>query len=324
MASQMSSSGSGGGGGGNAIKLVATDSGPGAVPLAGVVNVVGGTNINTTDSSNNALINLDDDITITSAVIGDVEISGNSIETTDTDQNLVLTPNGAGAVSIDYLNQSSTIVTDGFSDLTDVGAMTNGQLAIGSTGSTPVANTLTAGSGISITNAAGSITINSTGSGGAGFIEWQKIIYRGTGQQTFTMERNKGYITDSNQAYIDHTSQATPYYPVFLNLPDPDDVQVGDVVAVASIGSGRTVILIPQTDNTTLLPYSADPTTGFQSLQYPGGIYSNSLSAVWLQYMGVIFVSSGIQQFVPTWMTFRVQGQWRRQSPLPNGTFKLM
>lgn len=42
-------------------------------------------------------------------------------------------------------------------------APTDGQLLIGSTGLTPVLNTLTAGSGISIANAAGSITITNTG-----------------------------------------------------------------------------------------------------------------------------------------------------------------
>ena len=47
--------------------------------------------------------------------------------------------------------------------LTTTTAPTNGQLLIGSTGSAPVAATLTAGTGMSITNAAGSITLNNTG-----------------------------------------------------------------------------------------------------------------------------------------------------------------
>jgi hypothetical protein len=46
-----------------------------------------------------------------------------------------------------------------------LGPLTNGQLIIGSTGSAPVAATLTAGTGITVTNAAGSITIAATGSG---------------------------------------------------------------------------------------------------------------------------------------------------------------
>jgi hypothetical protein len=47
--------------------------------------------------------------------------------------------------------------------VTSTAAPTNGQILIGSTGSAPVAATLTAGTGVSITNGAGSITINNTG-----------------------------------------------------------------------------------------------------------------------------------------------------------------
>lgn len=42
---------------------------------------------------------------------------------------------------------------------------TNGQLIIGSTGAFPVAATITAGSGITVTNGAGSVTIAATGGG---------------------------------------------------------------------------------------------------------------------------------------------------------------
>src|ERR1700733_1125474 len=44
-----------------------------------------------------------------------------------------------------------------------VGPLTNGQLIIGSTGAAPQAQTLTAGTGISITNGAGSVTVSATG-----------------------------------------------------------------------------------------------------------------------------------------------------------------
>ena len=50
------------------------------------------------------------------------------------------------------------------SALTALGAATNGQLPIGSTGADPVLATLTAGTGISITNGAGSISIAVSGS----------------------------------------------------------------------------------------------------------------------------------------------------------------
>lgn len=47
--------------------------------------------------------------------------------------------------------------------LGSTGAMTDGQLVIGSTGANPVLGTITAGNGIAITNGAGSITIDSLG-----------------------------------------------------------------------------------------------------------------------------------------------------------------
>jgi hypothetical protein len=51
-------------------------------------------------------------------------------------------------------------------------AMTNGQLLIGSTGLNPVLGTLTAGAGVTITNAAGSITIAVPGTS----VFWQEIV----------------------------------------------------------------------------------------------------------------------------------------------------
>ncbi len=52
--------------------------------------------------------------------------------------------------------------------LTTTSAPTNGQVLIGSTGAAPVAATLTAGTGISITNSAGGISIAANSSGNAG------------------------------------------------------------------------------------------------------------------------------------------------------------
>lgn len=66
-------------------------------------------------------------------------------------------------------------------------ALTNGQVLIGSTGVAPVASTLTAGTGISITPAAGSITIATSGSGSA----WVDVT-----TSTQAMSVNTGYIAD--------------------------------------------------------------------------------------------------------------------------------
>ena len=55
----------------------------------------------------------------------------------------------------------------GNGSLGGVGPLTSGQVIIGATGGAPQAQTLTAGTGIAITNAAGSVTIAATGGGGA-------------------------------------------------------------------------------------------------------------------------------------------------------------
>lgn len=61
---------------------------------------------------------------------------------------------------------NSVQVNGGSGTFAGVGPLTNGQLVIGSTGAAPQPATLTAGSGISITNAAGAITIAASGGGG--------------------------------------------------------------------------------------------------------------------------------------------------------------
>lgn len=88
----------------------------------------------------------------------------------------VLTSNGAGALptwqvagggstGISGATANGAMYALGATTATSTGALTNGQLLIGSTSATPVAATLTAGSNITITNAAGSITIAQTTAG---------------------------------------------------------------------------------------------------------------------------------------------------------------
>lgn len=61
------------------------------------------------------------------------------------------------------------LVAEGASAFNPI-VLTNGQLLVGSTGADPSAATLTAGTGISITNGAGSITIASSAVSGGGWI----------------------------------------------------------------------------------------------------------------------------------------------------------
>ena len=60
---------------------------------------------------------------------------------------------------------NTMLIADLTGHIISPGAATNGQVLIGSTGAAPALSTLTAGAGIAITNAAGSITISSPGGG---------------------------------------------------------------------------------------------------------------------------------------------------------------
>lgn len=83
---------------------------------------------------------------------------------------------------------NNAVLTTGATGIPVLTALSsNGQLIIGSGSGAPIAATLTAGTGISITNAANSITINSTGSG----FTWTDV----TGA-TQTIVAQNGYITD--------------------------------------------------------------------------------------------------------------------------------
>lgn len=110
-------------------------------------------------------------------------------------------------------------IAEGASNFTFLGPLTNGQLLIGSTGADPVPATLTAGTNISLVNAAGAITINSTGL--AGFA-W--TVVTGASQ---TMVSNNGYIT--NNAGL-----------VTLTLPATSSV--GDEIDVIGKGAGGWLV----------------------------------------------------------------------------------
>lgn len=73
----------------------------------------------------------------------------------------------AGANMLDIVITGTTfhslLVGNSSGSLANLGVATNGQLPIGSTGADPVLATLTAGTGVSIANGVGSITISSSG-----------------------------------------------------------------------------------------------------------------------------------------------------------------
>ena len=112
--------------------------------------------------------------------------------------------------------------------------MTNGMLAIGSTSATPVAATLTAGTGITITNGAGSIQIDSTG------ITWNEE----TGTSANIAIEN-GYIAN-NSSLITFTLPAT--------------AAIGDTFRI--VGKGTGLFKVAQNASQTIHFIDSDTTTG--------------------------------------------------------------
>jgi len=98
------------------------------------------------------------------------------------------------------------------------GAMTNGQMIIGSTGATPVVGTISAGAGISITPGAGTLNIAATGSG----IGWSTIA--GTTQAAAV---DNGYV-------VGNAAQTTVTLPAVF--------AVGATVEVRGLGAGGWIL----------------------------------------------------------------------------------
>lgn len=93
-------------------------------------------------------------------------------------------PASQGGTGLSSPAAHQLMVTAGSSPFTLLGVASNGQIPIGSIGSDPVLNTITAGSGISIANGPGTITISAS----TGTITWQTI----SASQTLAIDH--GYI----------------------------------------------------------------------------------------------------------------------------------
>lgn len=103
----------------------------------------------------------------TTAVAGIIEIATNAEAVAGTETALAIVPSSLKAMLGD-LTDHSLLVGSGAAAVTALGAATHGQLPIGSTGADPVLAALTAGAKIAITNAAGSITVATTGAAASG------------------------------------------------------------------------------------------------------------------------------------------------------------
>jgi hypothetical protein len=142
--------------------------------------------------------------------------------------------NGTGTFSAPTITLHGTVIGAASNNIASLGVATNGQLVIGSTGADPVLAALTPGTGITITNGAGTITIASTGGG----FTWTDV----TGATQALLAQN-GYVTD-------HTN-------VTYTLPASG--ALGDIIKiVGKLG----ITTIAQNANQQILIGSASSTVG--------------------------------------------------------------
>ena len=126
--------------------------------------------------------------------------------------------NGTGTFTGVTVTNHSPLIGAASNGITSLGPLTNGQLLIGNTGADPTAATLSAGTGISITNGTGSITINAS----AGGINWNEV----TGTSA-SASINNGYLT--NNAGL-------------VTVTLPVTAAQFTVIAVAGLGAGGWLI----------------------------------------------------------------------------------
>ncbi len=161
------------------------------------------------------------------------------------------TVTGLSAVNNAAMGSSATGIPTWF-------PLTDGQLLIGATGTAPAAGNLTAGAGISITNAANSITITATGGG----IGWSTIA--GTTQAAAI---NQGYVV-GNAAQTTITLPAT--FAVGSNIQIKGlgaggwilQAQAGDTIAIGTTAtsSGGTLTSVNANDGVSVTAIVANTT----------------------------------------------------------------
>lgn len=157
-----------------------TDSGN-AVPSAGDITIAGGSNINTSGASSTVTINLDNSPSVSGSLTAATTITAGTGLTVSSLSTGVAQTNSSGVFS-------SSSGTDG-------------QLLVSSSSGAPAWANITAGSNITITNGANSITIAATPSGGG--LTWSVV----TGA-TQTISSSHGYFAN-NAGTVTFTLPAT-------------------------------------------------------------------------------------------------------------------
>lgn len=152
-------------------------------------------------------------------------------------------------------------VAEGSSNFHFLGPLTNGQLLIGSSGADPIPGTITAGTNISVSNGAGTITIAATGLAGIG---WVNVT--GASQ---AMSPDTGYVADFGTLCTLTLPTVSAFGTVIYvqgfgaggwSIAQNAGQQIIVGNAASTVGAGGSVSSTNQYDSLTLLCVSANTT----------------------------------------------------------------
>ncbi len=198
-----------------------------------------GVNITTTASGNTIFAALNNNITISSAVIGNISVIGNTIGSIS--GNVSLTPVNTGKIIISYATPETIPLTNNVSQVVSSGIIGSGQVIIGRTGNTPVVGNLIAGSGISITTGSGSIMIaaDSSTSGNAGTLQWSTQTWTGSGNRDYTAFPNNGYFANSTIGTLSSPNNYCPSSPIHYTFAPSVQWNKGDMAWFSNRNKGN-------------------------------------------------------------------------------------
>lgn len=181
-------------------------------------------------------------------------------------------PNYSGtAFSAITLTQHDLLIGGASNAITSL-ALTNGQLAIGNSGSDPSAATLTAGAGVTIANAAGSITISAAGTA----LTW--------------VAETTSFSANTNHGYAITNSGAT-------TVTLPATASLGDTINIVGLPASTTAWVIQITGTGTM---TLGTTTG-------GG--GGTLTATTAQDSAtIVSTTTGTAQSNPNWQVIFAVG----------------
>ena len=186
---------------------------------------------------------------ITGTGAGTLTLPGLSFENNNSIASTVTSSSGvlySEAFKSDYTANSVLIGKGEKENIVATAGLANGQLVIGSTNNTPVAANLTAGNGVTITNAPGSVTIAATTSTSIQIFQRSKTFFNTTGSTTnpFLFGINRPTNTQGAQLASFSITPTVIGSRISIRAVIQGDSNTGDLPGVGIFKNGVTTALV--------------------------------------------------------------------------------